>query len=541
MEILETDVLIVGAGPTGLMLAIELGMRGVQVEIIDRAPQPHGQSRGGGISARTCEVLDMRGLYAPMEARALPREGATGHFAGLPLDLDVAAWATRHPGGMAIPQDRVEAVLAERLDEMGVRVRRGAELVALSVQGPEGAAGVATIGDPDGTTTTVAARFVVGADGAHSRVRSLAGIDFPGHPATMSAVSADVELDVVPDTIPRTIGHIAGHTRIAGGYWMMANSLMEPGADAFRVVFGIAGPAVEPERDRAVDPEEVRVALAAVHGPDARLRRVRWATRFGDATRIAATYRRGPVLLAGDAAHIHPPLGGQGLNLGVQDAMNLGWKLAAELTRAAPEGLLASYEAERRPVAESVIRSVRAQRLIMSPTPGTDAVDMRELFARIAALPEANRYLAGMVSGLDIRYPIEGPPPVGSRMPDLDLRTPDHTRVSDLQHDGAALLLDLGVAGDAVPGARHVVATTEDPQFTGRRLLVRPDGYVAWAGPSGSHPRTLDDALATWCAAHTLASGNGRHGDRCPSRGQARVRRASRSPTREPVRSTEFL
>jgi len=488
------SVLVVGAGPTGLVLAGELAMRGVPVEVVEQQPAPSGQSRGGGVNARTSEVLAMRGLYDAMRARSLSREGSVGHFAGLPVELDHRPWRSRHPG-MMIPQDRMEAVFEEHLAGLGVRVRRSTTVAGIDTD----AAGARVTADgPDGPVE-LTARWLVACDGGHSTVRSLTGTPFPGRPGTMSAVSADVELTAVSETVPQKVQHLSAHTRSGGDAWMMTHPL---GDGVYRIVFS------SPEqhrRDRRspVGDDEIARALTAVHGPGTVLGRVLWATRFSDATRQVEHYRAGPVLFAGDAAHIHPPPGGQGLNLGVQDAMNLGWKLAAVCAGTAPDGLIDSYHDERHPVGARVIQTARAQMVIM--TPPDDAAEvraLREIVLDMARLPDGNRYLTGRMSGLDLHYDLGSDHPlVGGRMPDLDLVIDaGPTTVFELLRTGNGLLLDLGAgsAPVAVPaGVDQVAAQVTGAGVDAERVLVRPDGYVAWCGAASDDPAP---ALARWFA-----------------------------------------
>jgi 2-polyprenyl-6-methoxyphenol hydroxylase-like FAD-dependent oxidoreductase len=531
----DTDVLVIGAGPTGLTLTGELALTGAAVTIIERQETPSGQSRGGGISARTCEVLAMRGLIDAATAVAVPLGAGGGHFAGLPVPLDARPWRTRHPDGLMIPQDRLEQVLESHVRELGAVVRRGTELTGLTLDDDEV---IATVTGPDGPAV-LRSRYLVACDGGHSTVRRLTGVPFPGRAGTMAAVTADVELAGASETVPQTVGHISEHTRRGGGYWMLMHPLgdtTDP-STPHRVVFGGPEQATLP-RDAPVTAAEVAAALAAVHGPETQLGRLRWGTRFSDATRQLTSYRHGPVLFAGDAAHIHPPMGGQGLNLGVQDAMNLGWKLAAQLRGDAPAELLDSYHAERHPVAARVLAVTRAQSVLMSPPPDADDVRaLRDIMIDLARLPDANRYLAGMMSGLDLRYETsidtersageasidtersageasidtaDDHPLVGTRMVDLSLETVDGpTTVSTLLRSGHGLLLELGAADtgeatDAVhPRVDRVVARAVDSPVStavgADRVLVRPDGYVCWAGtdPAGSP----EAALRRWFGA----------------------------------------
>jgi 2-polyprenyl-6-methoxyphenol hydroxylase-like FAD-dependent oxidoreductase len=500
---IEHDVIVVGAGPTGLFLASELALAGVDVAVVEREAVPSGQSRGGGVNQRSAEVLAMRGLLDAVRERAVPRDSVGGHFAFLPVPLDARPWRTRYPGGVMIPQDRLEEILQRRLRELGVEVRRRTELVGLV----QDAGGVeATVSDG-----RLRGRYLVACDGGHSTVRKLTGADFPGKVGTMAAVTADIELASASDTVPRAVGHISTLMRPGGEYWMMLHPLDGDGGrtGGFRAVFGGPPQATLP-RTAPVTADEVSAALTAVHGPDTVLARLRWGTRFTDAHRQLAQYRHGRVLFAGDAAHIHLPIGGQGLNLGLQDAMNLGWKLARVVGGRSPEALLDTYHDERHPVAARVLATVRAQRVIMYPPPEADDVQaLREIVMDLARLPDGNRYLAGLMSGLAIRYDLGDPDPlVGSRMIDLSLATHGGvTTVSTLLRTGRGLLLDLDAplapAEEIADGVDRIgVQVAESPVGTSldeaRQVLVRPDGYVCWVG---REPRDRSDhALARWFA-----------------------------------------
>jgi 2-polyprenyl-6-methoxyphenol hydroxylase-like FAD-dependent oxidoreductase len=498
-------VIVVGAGPTGLMLAGELALAGVAIEVIDRQAVPSGQSRGGGINPRTSEVLAMRGLLDAVRHRAVPRESAGSHFAGLPVPLDARPWRTRYPDGVLIPQDRLEEVLENHLRMRGVRVRRSTELVGLTCDD----AGVeATVSGPRGESV-LCSRYLVACDGGHSTVRKLIGVDFPGRAGTMAAVSADIELAAMSATVPRSVSHISTLTRSGGGYWMLMHPLDTAGerAGLYRVVFGGAEQETLP-RQAPVTADEVIRALTAVHGAETQLKTLRWGSRFSDATRQVSAYRYGRVLFAGDAAHIHSPIGGQGVNLGIQDAMNLGWKLAAHIQDRAPNSSLDSYHTERHPVAARVLATTRAQSLLMSPPPEADDVRaLREIIIALAGLPDANRYLAGLMAGLDLRYDFgASDPSVGARMVDLSLATEDGlTTVSALLRSGRGLLLELG-GPPSYPmptpdGVDRVIArvidspvgTTLGASPGTDRVLIRPDGHVCWvgAGPDSSPASAL--------------------------------------------------
>lgn len=445
-----TDVLIAGAGPTGLMLAAELAVAGVGVTVLDRRDGP-GLLRPVGLQPRTAELLDLRGLDTSPEL-----DGPSGHFAGLPVPLDHSVWHTRHPRVLNRTQDDVEAMLAAHAEKHGAVIERGHE--------------VTTVGtDDDGVTVDgLRARWLVACDGAHSTVRRLLGVPFPGRTETYVATLAHVRLAAASELVPARATHFSQVTRQANGYWAMLTPL---GDGAHRFVFGST--TTQPGRDAPVSDTEVTEALTALYGAETRLGEVYGASRFNDATRQLERYRHGRVLFAGDAAHIHPPLGGQGLNLGVQDAFNLGWKLAATVRGTAPEGLLDTYHDERHPAAARVLRHTAAQRVFTTPNRDENVEALREIVVDLMRTPDGNRYFSGLLSGL-------GHP---DRVPDLDLTTADGpTRLSALLHDGRGLLLDLGDHATP-PGFRGQVpvvrATTADAGYRGRLLLIRPDGYAA--------------------------------------------------------------
>jgi 2-polyprenyl-6-methoxyphenol hydroxylase-like FAD-dependent oxidoreductase len=479
------------------------------------------------VNPRSAEVLAMRGLIDAVTDRAIPRENTGGHFAHLPVALDTRPWRTRYPGGLLIPQNRLEQVLEEHLAGLGITVRRGTELTGLDTAGDEGV--TATVRSPSGQYR-LRGRYLVACDGGHSTVRKLTGVAFPGRAGTLAAVSADIELTSRSATVPRLVDHISRLTCTGGGYWMLLHPLDHPAEDSglYRVVFGGPEQAHLP-REAPVSPGEVTRALAAVHGTQTQLGRLRWGTRFSDASRQVADYRVDRVIFAGDAAHIHSPIGGQGLNLGLQDAVNLGWKLAAHAHGDAPDGLLDSYHTERHPVAARVIATVRAQTVLMNPPPDADdLLALRAIVSDLARLPDANRYLAGLMSGLDIRYDLGDPDPdplLGARMPDLDLRTIQGTttRISTLLRTGRGLLLQLGDTGATVPlpagvdrlAARSVSPTgshADHPAIgtdTGaapdvHKVLIRPDGYVCWVGATPEASPAA--ALKRWFGAAPVAA-----------------------------------
>ncbi|TCC10437.1 FAD-dependent oxidoreductase [Kribbella soli] len=445
------DVVIAGAGPTGLMLAYELALAGVDVTVLERLDARLEQTKGGALQARTAEVLDMRGLLGPIQARELPREQVGGHFAGLPVPLDASPWNTRHQYPISVPQWIVEEELEYAAVGQGAVVRRGVEVSAVEQ-------------DDDGVTVTaggdtVRARYLVACDGAHSTVRKLLDVPFPGRPGTFRAVLTDVRLSSASDQVPVTAGHFSTLTKQGDDYWGM---LVPVGERKYRFTFG---------RDGVASPDETQDALTALYGEETRLAEVLNSSEFGDATRQLESYRYGRIFFAGDAAHIHPPFGGQGLNLGVQDAFNLGWKLAAAVHGTAD--LLDTYQTERHPMAARVLRHTAAQRVFALPGASEDVVELREIFTDLMRLPDTNRYLAGMMSGLD----------APNRIPDLELITDDGpTWLSTLLYPGRALLLDFGARTWPTARSSRVNVVQVKPDGEHDALLIRPDGLLCASG-----------------------------------------------------------
>jgi 2-polyprenyl-6-methoxyphenol hydroxylase-like FAD-dependent oxidoreductase len=482
----DVDVIVVGAGPAGLMLAYELGLAGVRSVVLERRTEPDPQSRAGGVAPRTAEVLDARGLLGPLLA-ATGARASNGNFAALALDPRVTD--SRHPW-LGIAQAPLEAYLAEHLGGLGVPVQRGCEVTGVTPDDNGVTAVVA--GD-----RTVRGRYLVAADGGHSTVRTQLGVEFPGTPSTTSAVAADVVLAPGAERHVRTEGSALGDFICRNGdRWTL---LMPLGDGLFRLVFGRDGHAGS--RDAPVTVDEVQAALTAVHGPGAEVAALRAASRFGDAYRQLAAYRAGRVLFAGDAAHIHPPLGGQGVNLGVQDAANLGWKLAATVRGWAPPGLLDTYHSERHPVAARTLGAVRAQALLMQGHRDDGVAALREIVVDLLELPDTRRYVTGLMAGLEIRYDMPGAPAhplLGRRMPDTDL-VGSPGRVAELFHAGRGVLVDFGGLPDRVPGWADRVDQTRVAAAGSRpaaALLVRPDGYVCWASDGGAEG--LREALGRW-------------------------------------------
>jgi len=470
------DVIVVGGGPTGLMLASELRLHSVRVVVLERLAEPTEQSRGQGLHARSVEVMDMRGLLDRFLAVS-EKFQVGGLFGGItkpwPERLDTA-----HPYGLATPQPVTERLLNERALELGTEIRRGCEVVGLG-QDEEGV----SVELADGTR--LRSRYLVGCDGGRSTVRKRLGVGFPGEPATVETLLGEMALTEDPETIDAVVTEVR-RTQLRFGAAPLGDGM-------YRVVVPADG--VHEERTAPPTLEEFRRQLHAVAGTDFGAHAPRWLSRFGDATRQAEHYRVGRVLLAGDAAHIHPPTGGQGLNIGVQDAFNLGWKLAAAVAGWAPADLLDGYHAERHPVAARVLRNTRAQIALMGTDPGATA--LRELFTRLMDFEEVNRYVTGMITAVDARYDFgEGHELLGRRMRDLPLK---RGRLYELTRTGRGLLLDqtgrLSVAGWA-DRVDHVVDVSEELDVPG--VLLRPDGHVAWAGED---PRGLLDRMRRWFGA----------------------------------------
>jgi len=439
------DVLIAGAGPTGLLTAFELERAGVDVLVLERDAVPAVQSKALGLQPRSVEVLADRGLLTAIEPHVRAKLPA-GHFSGVPIDY--TDLPTPFPYQLGVEQAHVAAAIEARLR---TPVRRDAAVAAVAQ-------------DDDGVTVTAGGRvhragWLVAADGGHSTVRTLLGAAFPGRPARISLVVADLTLSAKP----------AG---LADG-WSLPTStsgyLLPLSEGRYRaIVFGEEQQRLG--RDTPVTAEEVQRALTAAHGPELRVGEVLWASRFGDASRQLERYRHGRVLFAGDAAHIHLPVGGQGLNLGLQDAVNLGWKLAATVHGTAPDGLLDSYHDERHPIAARVLVSTRAQAVLGVPDP--DAMAVRAVVTELLAVPEARRAVAAELSGIGVTYP-----GITGRATDVPAGP-----------DGRAVLV-----GAPVPAGW--AGRVEGREGAAPRL-VRPDGYVVWDGGPG-----LDAALHRWLGA----------------------------------------
>jgi 2-polyprenyl-6-methoxyphenol hydroxylase-like FAD-dependent oxidoreductase len=488
-------VVIAGGGPTGLMLAGELALAGVDVAIVERrAGQELEGSRSGGLHARTIEVLDQRGI-----ADRFLAEGQIAQVAGFAgVRLDISDFPTRHPYGLGLWQQHIERILAGWVEELAVPLHRAREVTGFTQDD-----GGIDVEVSDGQS--LRAGYLVGCDGGRSLVRKAAGIDFPGWDATTSALIAEAEVTEEPELGVRRDArgiHSFGRT----DYEIRDGTIVykDHGPIGIMVTEERVGVAREPTL------QDLRQALITVYETDYGIHSPTWISRFTDMTRQAATYRKGRVLLAGDAAHIHSPVGGQGLNIGVQDAVNLGWKLAQVVNGTSPDGLLDTYHAERHPVAARVLHNTMAATALNRPEdPHIDAV--RDIIAELLAMDEPRKRFAAEMSGLGVHYDLgEGHPLLGRRMPDLDIVTADGpVRVFTLLQTARPVLLNLGDRG-----AVDITSWTDRVQLVDARfpdpwelpalgeiaapsaVLIRPDGYVAWVG-DGSQ-RGLAESLETW-------------------------------------------
>jgi 3-(3-hydroxy-phenyl)propionate hydroxylase len=471
-------VVIAGGGPTGMMLGAELTLAGIDVVIVERrAGQELDGSRSGGLHSRTIEVLDQRGIAERFLAEGQAMQVQA--FAGVPLDI--SDFPTRHNYGLALWQSHFERILASWVSELGVPIVREREVIGFT-QDDTGVDVELSGGQ------SLRSDYLVGCDGGRSVIRKAAGIEFPGWDPSTSWLIAEVEMDEEPDIGLRGGGGIG---RGEGG--------------SIRVVL------TEQHVEHTSEPtlHDVSEALMVVDGTDYGVHSPRWISRFTDTTRQAASYRKGRVLLAGDAAHVHPPQGGQGLNTGVQDAVNLGWKLAQVVNGTSPDGLLDTYHIERHPVGAEVLHNTMAQGALRRTDERTDA--LRGTLTEMLGMDEPRKRVAGSLSGLDIHYDLgEGHPLLGRRMPDLDLVAADGPlRVFTLLHDARPALLQLGEPGSVDIRSWADRVQLIDAEYVGpweipvlgaitapTALLIRPDGYVAWVGDGTD--TGLREALTTW-------------------------------------------
>jgi 2-polyprenyl-6-methoxyphenol hydroxylase-like FAD-dependent oxidoreductase len=480
----KCDVAIVGGGPTGMMLGAELRLAGVDAVILERRSDHElDGSRAGGLHSRAIELLDQRGA-----ADRFLAEGQPVQIAWLgEAKLDMSDFPTRHPYGLALVQKHIERIMAGWIAELGVRVRYDSEVTGFA----QDEAGV-EIELADGGR--VHASYLVGCDGGRSRIRKGAGIDFPGAEATMSTLVAEAQM-VDPE-----LGIHRGPLGVGGIGPMEGEEFLK-----------IVVPEARLETGDNPSLNDLRDALFTMYGSDFKVHSPTWISRFTDATRQAASYREGRVLLAGDAAHIHSPMGGQGIPNGMADAVNLGWKLAQVVKGVSPESLLDTYQEERHPAAAASLAYTMALNALSRVDPRTEA--LRDTIAEVSAMDEPRRHLGALASGLGVRYDLgEGHPLLGRRVPDLDLVTADGpTTVYALLHEARPVLLNLGEAGAIDIGGwadrvQLVDARCEGPWElpaigvvdSPTAVLVRPDGHVAWVGAGEGADAGLTDALGTW-------------------------------------------
>jgi 2-polyprenyl-6-methoxyphenol hydroxylase-like FAD-dependent oxidoreductase len=485
----SVDVVIVGAGPTGMWLACELALQGVRTCILERRTEPTIHSRAMTLHPRTLEVLDMRGLVDRFLEQT-PRI-PTGHYSNLPTRLDFSVLNTRHPYTAFIAQARTEALMEVRVRELGVPFLRGHEVLNVEQTSDAVSVHVRTHEREYRMTSS----FVVGCDGGNSIVRKALGVDFPGTDATVTGVLGDVRLARPPER-PLAMSNAAGTVLLAplgGGLWRFACQ------SASRMTLS---------KDVPLTLEELRATVTEVLGDDFGLFEPFWLSRFGDTNRLAARYRVGRAFLAGDAAHIHFPAGGVGLNVGVQDAMNLGWKLALATKGFAGEALLETYHTERHPVGAELCRQSRAQVRLFEWTP--NALALRDTFSQLLQVPGANRLIAEHVTGMAVDYSVKGSSQreavVGSRVPDLALDSGG--RLYEHLHRGQFALIDGIGAGSALSGwadrVRIVNAKPLDApdSWAGATLvLCRPDGHLAWLGDRSTSIDELCAVVQSWCGA----------------------------------------
>ena len=476
-------VVIAGGGPTGLMLAAELALARVDVAIVERrANQDLEGSRAGGLHSRTIEVLDQRGI-----AERFLSQGKVMQVAGFAMNpLDISDFPTRHSYGLALRQDAIERILAAWVLELAVPIYREREVTGFA-QDDTG------VDVELGGGRSLRAKYLVGCDGGRSLIRKKAGIDFPGWVPSVSYLIAEVEMTGEPSFgMRRDDKGIHGIAKLEDGKRVRVVSSEQPVRQGHEPTLG-----------------DLREALIAIYGTDYGVHNVTWLSRFTDMARQAASYRERRVLLAGDAAHVHSPAGGQGLNLGVQDAVNLGWKLAQVVNGTSPESLLDTYQAERHPIGARVLKLSMAQTALNRGDDRTAA--LRETMSELLKMDEPRKRYAATMSGLDIHYDLgAGHPLLGRRMPDLDVVTESGPRrVFTLLHDARPVLLNLGEPGalDIAPWADRVERV--DARYAGvwelpvlgvvaapTAVLIRPDGHVAWVGDGTD--QGLRDALTTW-------------------------------------------
>jgi 3-(3-hydroxy-phenyl)propionate hydroxylase/monooxygenase len=489
-EKFDVDVVVAGGGPVGMVLAAELRLSRVDVTVLERLAEASPHSKAFGLQARSLEMLDRRGLLEKFREGA--RSWNNGHFAGLDRWVDFSVLESDQAYSLLVPQARTERLLEARAVEAGADIRRGHELTAVD-QDDDGV--TVTVRGPEGPYR-IRARYLVGADGGRSIVRKAVGIGFPGTGGRVTTRMGDVRLsgeDEAPMGMERTDRGLIFSVPLEDGYQRIAT-------------FDYGAP-----RDTSAELtiDELSASMRAIWGTDYGMHDATWLSSFTDSARLADTYRAARVFLAGDAAHVHFPVGAQGLNLGLQDAFNLGWKLAAQVHGGAPAGLLDTYDAERRGPAASVLANTSAQIALMDPHP--DVTPLRALFTELLGLDQVNHRIAATLAGVEVRYELPGTPHrlLGDFARDIEVKGPDgDVRLAELLRRGSGVLLDLGglpemaeaagawaVDNGRAGGVRLTAGVTKDePDLAG--LLVRPDGYVVWAADTDADPAELRDGLA---------------------------------------------
>ncbi|BCL12561.1 FAD-dependent oxidoreductase [Micromonospora sagamiensis] len=499
----DTEVAVVGGGPVGTLVARELALLGIDVTILEKLPEPDGISKASTLHARTAQTLDRRGLLETVQpgqyaASRSTRVPVRFHFASI-FELNLSRVVEEGPVILGSPQAYAQEVFAADAVRLGARLRRDAQLVGLAESDDH--VRLRLRATTSGAERTLTARWVIGADGARSTVRKLSGIRFLGDGPTVAALMGEVRL-LDPAAAP------GGWQRTPRGWTLL---WINPYGLSRVCTYDYRGP--HPDRHSRATLEELRDEVERISGRPVPMDSPAWISRFSDASLQAEHYRKGRVMLAGDAAHVHFPAGGQGVNLGLQDAVNLGWKLAAEIRGWAPDGLLDTYHTERHPAAADVLHNVRAQVALMDPGPRTDA--LRELFARLMRFDEINAYLSTMITGVGVAYPVGARDDdrwAGRMVPSQPLRTADGpTTLAELLHDGRPLLLDLTgdadlrtVAGPWSDRVNVVTAVPGGDAWDTGALLVRPDGYAVWSARDDSgDTAALRAALTRWFGPET--------------------------------------
>ncbi|MFI8794162.1 FAD-dependent monooxygenase [Streptomyces sp. NPDC055105] len=484
----DYPVVIVGAGPVGLFLAGELQLAGVETVILEQRLERGPHSRAGNVNSRTLEILDSRGMVEPFLDEGVPTPAL--HFAGVRLTAEQLI--TRFPHSLMLSQRRSEEFLEAAAVDRGARLIRGSRVLSLTPH----ADGVRVVAEADGTTTEFEAQWVVGCDGTRSTVRGAAGIGFEGMESTVTTMLGEVTLDAPPQEQIVTLHNGEGVTLTIG--W----------PDGTHRVVRIDPRRADIPKEEPVTLEELADSVRRAAGSDWGMRDATWLARTGNASRLASTYRKGRVLLAGDSAHMHSAMAGQGMNTGLADAFNLGWKLAGVITGQVSEVLLDTYDLERRPVGAALIHNTRAQHAI-AVNPTLEGEALRELIeGLVTSHPTVHRELAATVSGLVVHYPhgVDSHPLVGSRMPDIDLADRTATgrprRIFEALRDGRFVVVLNGGAAGTPPGdfkGCRVVEALDGPETWGGAgadlAIVRPDGYVAWAGRTADAPASWQAAL----------------------------------------------